>query len=88
MGRGRKKKIQTPEGEIEATVMGFQAGGEHWNEYLVDDGSLVRIKLVATEILRLDGHYDADGNPIYILNSTNVMTVEAPEDLRDKGGTP
>ncbi len=64
--------------------MGFQTGAEHWNEYLLDDGTLVRIKLVATEILRVDGHYDAEGNPLYILNSTNVMTAIAPEDFKGK----
>ncbi len=64
--------------------MTYQTGAEYWNEYLVDDGSLLRVKLVATEVLRLDGRYDAEGNPIYILNSANIMTVEAPEELKHK----
>ncbi len=68
--------------------MTFQTGGEHWNEYIVEDGSLLRVKLVATEVIRLDDQYDQEGNPVYILNSTNVMVVAAPDDLRrEQGGS-
>ena len=66
--------------------MPFQTGGEHWNEYLVDDGSVLRLKLVATEVIRLDGQFDQEGNPLYMVNSTNVLTVSAPEDLMHKEG--
>lgn len=66
--------------------MPFQSGGEHWNEYLVEDGSVLRVKLVATEVIRLDGQYDQEGNPIYILNSTNVLAVSSPEDLKREEG--
>lgn len=65
--------------------MTFRSGGEHWNEYLVDDGSVIKIKLVATEVLRLDGEFDANGSPVYLVQSANVMAVDAPENLR-RGG--
>ena len=82
----RKKKLTLPNGqEVDATVLSFQAGGEHWNEYLVDDGTVIRVKLVATEVLRLDGQYDAQDNPIYLLQSTNVMAVSSPDKLKRKG---
>ncbi len=81
----RKRKLQDPNGnEIEATIMPFQAGGEHWNEYLVDDGTVVRIKLVVSEVLRVDGQYDEKGDPIYFIQSQNVTNVSAPEALRKK----
>jgi hypothetical protein len=79
----KKRKIQLPDGrEVEALVMPFQAGGEHWNEYLVDDGSVIRLKLVVTEILRVEGEYDQAGNPAYLVSSTNVTAVSAPDELR------
>lgn len=62
--------------------MSFQTGGEHWNEYLVDDGTVVRVKLVVTEIIRLDGEYNAQGEPLYTVESTNVSAISAPEELR------
>lgn len=66
------------------TEVGFRSSGEHWNEYLADDGALIRVKLVATEVLRVDGIYDAEGNPAYIVKSTNVTNVSVPEELRRK----
>ncbi|MGF1473776.1 MAG: hypothetical protein ACFB50_18800 [Rubrobacteraceae bacterium] len=78
----RKKRVPLPDGRvIEGTVMNFQTGGEHWNEYLVDDGTVVRVKLVVTEIIRLDGEYNAQGEPIYTVESTNVSAISAPEEL-------
>ena len=79
----RKKKVPLPDGRVvEGTVMSFQTGGEHWNEYLVDDGTIVRVKLVVTDIIRLDGEYNAKGDPIYTVESTNVSAISAPEELR------
>ncbi len=81
----RKKKLTLPNGqEVDATVLSFQAAGEHWNEYLVDDGTVIRVKLVATEVLRLDGQYDGQDNPVYLLQSTNVMAVSSPDKLKRK----
>ncbi len=82
----RKRKLKLPTGqEVDATVLSFQAGGEHWNEYLVDDGTVIRVKFVATEVLRLDGQYDAQDNPVYLVQSTNVMAVSSPDKLKRKG---
>jgi len=79
----RKKKVKLPDGrEIEGTVMPFQTGREDWNEYLVEDGSIVRMKLIVTEITRLDGEYDAEGNPAYIVMSTNVTAVTSPDEMK------
>jgi hypothetical protein len=82
-----KRTIKLPDGrQVEATVMTFRSGAEHWNEYLVDDGTVIKIKLVATEVMRLEGEYDPAGNPMYLVQSTNVMAVDAPEKLRRGGG--
>lgn len=62
--------------------VGFRPLGEHWNEYLLDDGTTVRVKLVVVSAYRIEDEYDAEGNPTYIVNSTNVMKVDAPDDLR------
>lgn len=83
----RKRKIPFQGGMVEATVMPFQVGGEHWNEYLIDDGTVIRMKLVATEVFRIDGQYDPQGNPLYFITTTNVTSVSAPEELlRHEGG--
>jgi hypothetical protein len=41
----RTRRIQGPDGqEHEAEPIGFRTSGEHFNEYLLDDGSVLRIK--------------------------------------------
>ena len=83
-----KRSFPTPDGRtVEGTIMTFRTGGEHWNEYLVDDGTVIKIKLVATEIVRIDdGHDPSTGDPLYVVQSTNVVSVQAPENLKKKTG--
>ncbi len=84
----RKRTTTLPDGrKAESTVLTFRAGDEHWNEYFVGDGTVIKIKMVATEVLRLDGEYDANGSPVYLVHSANVMVVDAPENLRRGGGS-
>lgn len=78
----RRKKIRYQDRTVEATEVSFQTGSEHWNEYLLDDHSVIKLKTVTSEILRIDGEYDVDGNPIYLVKSTNIVAVSAPEKLR------
>ena len=79
----RKKKIPGPDGKlVSATEVGFRNSGEHWNEYLLDDGSVISIKLVVTSAFRVDDLFDEEGTPVYVVKSTNVMNVSVPEELR------
>ena len=52
---------------------------ERWNEYLLDDGSVLKVKLVVTKIFRAENERDQEGNPLYIFQSTNISSVNAPE---------
>ncbi len=83
----RKRKIRMPDGrEVDAIELGFQASGEHWSEYLVDDGTVIRLKPVAVQVSRVEGEYDPQGNPVYLIQTQNVMVVSAPDKLRRLGG--
>jgi hypothetical protein len=82
-GRVRKRKIPGPGGHmVDATELSFQNVREHWNEYLLDDGSIIKLKPVATEVFRIDGQFDQEGNPVYFLRSKNILVVSAPDDLK------
>jgi len=82
----RMRNMKFPDGsDHQVEVVGFRATGEHWNEYLMDDGSVVKLKPVVTEIVRVPDQYDGAGNPVYIVQSTNVLAVDAPEELRNGG---
>jgi hypothetical protein len=79
-----KKRIDFQGRDIEVTSQTFRPAGENWNEYLVEDGTIVRVKLVVTEILRVDGQYDNDRNPQYVVRSQNIISVSSPESIRRK----
>jgi hypothetical protein len=69
---------------VDATELSFQNVREHWNEYLLDDGTIIKLKPVATEVFKIDGQWDAQGNPIYVLQSTNVLVVNVPDEMKRK----
>jgi len=64
----RTRKFIGPDGkQYNAVELSFQNVREHWNEYLLDDGTILKLKPVATEVLRVEDAYDDNGNPVYIL---------------------
>ena len=65
--------------------MSFQTGAEHWNEYLLTDGSVIRLKTVVTDILKVVGKFDAEGNPVYVVKAANVVAVSASDRAKDAG---
>ncbi len=80
------RKIQGPDGqEHEVESIGFRSSGEHFNEYLLDDGTVLKIKLVVTEILQIKDTYDQQGNPAYMALHSQVMAVNVPDNLK-RGG--
>lgn len=74
----RKTRISIGDRTIEAEDMDFKGSQEDWNEYQVEDGYTVRIKLVVSSILKTNER-DPQGNPVYVVQSTNVVKVLAPE---------
>lgn len=71
-------------GEVEVTDVGFEPVQESWNEYRLEDGTTLRLRLVLAAVYRVPGSRDAEGNPVYVARSTNVMDVEAPDNLREE----
>ncbi|MHB8154951.1 MAG: hypothetical protein ACYDFR_02730 [Candidatus Omnitrophota bacterium] len=80
-----KIKINFGGEEVEAFPIDINQTNECWNQYLLDDGTVIKMKLVATKVLRVDNKYDQEGNPLYIIQSTNITSVNAPENLKKKG---
>ncbi len=84
MGLSRKVKIPFNGQEVEAETIDVTQCSERWNEYFLDDGTLLKVKLVLTNVYRVEGQFDAEGNPVYMLQSTNVVAANAPKELRRK----
>ncbi len=79
-----KIKINFGGEEVEALPIDINQTNEYWNQYLLDDGTVIKMKLVATKVLRVDNKYDLEGNPLYIIQSTNITSVNAPDNLKKK----
>ena len=77
-------KINFQGQEVDATEIEFQTRKEDWNEYQLMDGTVIKMKLVVSEIFRIEGMYDAAGNPTYQIRSTNVPAVKSPDNLKKK----
>jgi hypothetical protein len=65
---------------VPAEEMDYEPLRETWNEYRVADGSLLRLKVVVSKILRLDKRNE-QGEPIYLINSSNVVSATVPPEL-------
>ena len=79
------RKFTLPDGRVvDAMPVGFQTGREDWNEYLADDGSVIRSKLVVTELLRIVNEWAPDGQPLYATVAMNLLTVDAQESMKKR----
>jgi hypothetical protein len=81
-----RKKIPILGRETEVVDVPVAKATEPWNEYELEDGSVVRSKNVVTSILRIEGqHNPNDRLPIYlVLTSPVIQVVSSPEHLRKK----
>ena len=77
----RKRRISFPPGgtPVDVTEIGFRPKGEYWNEYLLDDGTVARVKLVVTTVYRLDRQVDYKGQPVYRIEFRDIVVVSPPE---------
>ena len=80
----RKTNVQFGGEMVPAEEMDYEPLRESWNEYRVADGSLLRMKVVVSKILRLEKR-NPQGEPIYVISSTNVVSATVPPELM-RGG--
>lgn len=73
-------KIQLATGEtVEGERLPFESVKEPWTECRLEDGTIIKLKLVVSDVMRLDQD-NVGGEPQYVVKSSNVMSVETPED--------
>jgi hypothetical protein len=86
----RKTKVTIPNlGTVDASEVTLEESVERWSELKLSDGSVLRIKPAVLSVLRVDGQYDQSGNPLYVLQAGNTMTVaSAPDNLRQPNTDP
>lgn len=76
-------------GVVDGTEVGLIESVERWTELKLEDGSILRVKPTILNVTRIDGHYDPQGNPMYAIQGSQVMTVgSAPDHLRQGAANP
>jgi hypothetical protein len=68
--------------EIETVEVDFKVVKEDWNEYELADGTKIKMKAVTSIINRAIDEFDSDGNPLYLVKSSNVIALSVPENLK------
>jgi hypothetical protein len=68
---------------VEGESVEFDPVREEWSTYTCQDGTTLRLRSVVTEIIRLD-EYNPQGDPIYMINSQNILRADIPEKLKRK----
>lgn len=71
----QKKKLPFLGVEIDVVDVPVVKSDEQLNTYHLEDGSVLKVRSVATAILRVDGEYLPDGSPIYFIMATPVTKV-------------
>jgi len=74
----------TPEDLADAEDVDFEQEKEHWNTYILKDGTTLMVKLVLIGVKRLK-KWNPDGTPVYMINSQNIVRVtNVPKELKGK----
>jgi len=78
-----KRKVKYKDKDVEGIEVSFSVIQQDWNEYALNDGTTLRVQTVTTAVLRLEGESLPNGDPVYIIQSQNIVTVSnVPEQLR------
>lgn len=76
-------KLTLPNGKIvDAKSIDFKTNKEEWNEYKLEDGTILRIKAIPIGIIRADDHNPLTGDPFYQVQSKIITSTLVPEKLK------
>ena len=78
-----KKKYNVGGQDVLGEEVEFESEKEPWNSYILHDGTRLKLKAVVSNIVRLD-LYKPDGEPVYLVNASNVVAADVPDNLKKK----
>jgi len=77
-----RRKINFNGQMVDAEIVDFEADKEQWSNYVLHDGTALKVKAVLTEVMRLNGIFSPNGDPVYMIQASQVVHISAPETLR------
>lgn len=78
-----KKHFNLGGQDVPGEEVEFETEREGFNIYILHDGTKLKFKAVVGQIIRLDA-YNPNGEPIYMVNASNVIVADVPENLKRK----
>jgi hypothetical protein len=63
-------------------IVPITKSAENWSEFTLADGSKVRLRPIVASVRHIVGQYNAQGDPVYVLQATMVVDTIAAENLR------
>jgi hypothetical protein len=81
---GQQKTVDYQGKKVPGEVLEFEAKAENWNQYTLEDGTSVKMKVVLLEVVRVLNEYGPAGDPIYIFTAQQITGTSSPENLKKK----
>ena len=72
-----KKTIDVLGKQMDVADVPITKATEFFNEYELEDGSMLRVKSVATAVLRIEGQFTPDGKPVYMVLTSPAVNVKS-----------
>jgi len=79
-----RRSIKLGAKEFMAETVEFETEKENWNTYVLHDGTELKLKTILAEVLRVEGEYAPNGDPLYVVNASTVVNTNAPQNLKKK----
>jgi ribosomal protein L13 len=82
---GKEEKIIFQGEELNGEELEFTTKKDVWNVLKTEDGATLKLKTVVTKIVRAEKYNEDTGEPLYVVNSQNIVVVsDIPEELKKK----
>ena len=62
--------------KVDAEKMDFKTLDDAWSVIRLEDGTVIKIKVVPSEVYKLPAVDELTGVPMFVVKSSNVMSVE------------
>jgi len=73
---------------VPADRLAFEANKEPWTEYRLEDGTVLKVRIILANVARLVDRYKPDGEPIYVLGLGAMPVLEVSPDLIQRVAEP
>ena len=80
---GRKRTIKYRDRDLEVESVDFTTREERWNEYELEDGATVRVRVVPVEMLVATQERNDAGDPLVVVSNQVLVQYLKPEEGTD-----